>query len=68
MNVEIGKLYTVNHSRKGTFCMRVTGINGEWITGIVVDSVAKAIMEYNVKVSGDEITVRDSHCRFTPLA
>jgi hypothetical protein len=67
MSPIIGKLYKVTHSRKGMFTMRVTAINGEWISGVVGDSVAKAVMEYNVKYSGDEITVRDSHCSFTEL-
>ena len=63
----IGKIYNVAHSRKGKFTMRVTAINGEWISGIVIDSTAKAIMSYNVKYSGDEITIRDCLCHLTEV-
>ena len=65
--VEVGKIYNVAHSRKGKFTMQVKSISGEWVSGVVVDSVAKAIMDYNFKYSGDEITVRDSHCNFSEL-
>ena len=67
MSLIIGKLYNVNHSRKGKFTMRVTGIRGEWIDGIMVDSMARAAMSYNEKYSGDEITVRDSLATFSEL-
>ena len=62
--MEIGKLYKVNHSRKGKFNLRVTSIDGEWVTGIIIDSTAKAMLDYNVRTSGDEITIRISHAKF----
>jgi hypothetical protein len=64
MNPVIGVIYNVKHSRKGNFTMRATGFDEEWITGIIVDSTAKAMLDYNVKTSGDEITIRRSHCHY----
>lgn len=58
---EVGATYDVRHSRKGTFRMRALSVHGEWLTGVIVDGVAKAIMRYNVAYEGDEITVRDTH-------
>lgn len=58
--MEVGKTYLVSHSRKGRFTFQVTEINEIWVTGIIVEGVADAIMEYNVKVEGEEITVRAS--------
>lgn len=58
MKYENGKVYIINHSRKGTFGMRVDSQDEEWLTGEVVGGTAKAIMEYNVKEKGEEITVR----------
>jgi hypothetical protein len=62
--IQIGKIYNVAHSRKGKFTMRITSISGEWITGIIIDSTAKAMLGYNYKYSGDEITVRECFCTF----
>lgn len=62
--LEVGKTYEVRNQRKGTFSMRVASIDGEWITGEVVDGVAKAIMSYNVKEEGESVTVRSCHSYF----
>jgi putative AlgH/UPF0301 family transcriptional regulator len=58
MNYENGQTYIVNHSRKGTFGLRVDSQDDEWLHGEVVGGVAKAIMDYNVKETGEPITVR----------
>jgi len=63
----IGNEYEVRHTRKGTFCMTVENINGEWISGKVSAGIANALMSYNVKDVGDEITVRDTHSYFVPV-
>lgn len=57
---EVGKIYDVRHSRKGNFTLEVTGVDGEWVTGRIVRGVAGAMMRYNVREAGDEITVRAS--------
>ena len=60
--------YHVDHSRKGKFTMRVDSLNGEWVSGQIVAGTAKAMLDYNVKETGEDITVRLSHCKFTPIA
>lgn len=62
-----GKQYEVRNERKGTFTMLVTKIDGEWITGTITEGVAKAIMRYNVRDVGEEITVRACLSYFIPV-
>lgn len=65
--LEVGKEYQCRNERKGTFRMKITALNGEWITGIITYGVAKAIMSYNVRDAGEEVTVRDVHSYFVPI-
>ena len=58
---EVGKVYEVRHSRKGTFTIRCTGLAGQWLNGVVTSGVAKAAMTYNVRYEGEEISIRDVH-------
>ena len=62
--LEIGKTYDVTHSRKGTFALRVQSQDDEWVTGIILDGKANAMMDYNKKLPGEEITIRKSFCKF----
>lgn len=59
-----GKTYFVNHTRKGTFFMKLTGQCDEWATGEIVGGEAKAMMDYNVKEKGESITARKSFASF----
>ena len=62
---EVGKTYKVVHSRKGTFFMRVTKvIPDQWTYGVIVEGMADAMMDYNRKYVGDEISVRHSLALF----
>lgn len=65
MELQIGKEYMVNHSRKGTFVGRVKAVDDAWATLDVTAGKAKAMMAYNEADAGMEVTVRLSHCRFT---
>ena len=67
--MEIGKLYRIKHQRKGSFNLRVTKFDesDEWVEGIIVDSKASAMLEYNEKYSGDSITIRKPHFTFKPF-
>jgi hypothetical protein len=65
MTIKVGKTYLVNSSRKGIFAMRVTQIDEEWATGIVTGGKAKAMLDYNEREIGEEVTVRRSFCTFT---
>jgi len=55
-----GSTYLISHTRKGRFFMRVTGQFDEWLSGVVVAGTAKAMLDYNVKEAGDEVTLRKS--------
>ena len=58
MQLENGKTYLVKCRRKGTFVMRVDGQDKEWAHGVVVGGKARAMLDYNERTAGDEITVR----------
>jgi hypothetical protein len=62
----IGKVFKVHHSRKGNFSMKITGIDGEWITGVIVKGRAGAMLYYNERETGETITIRECLCTFTP--
>ena len=61
---EIGKIYKIQHSRKGDFVGKLTKLSGEWATfEILSGEIHWASMENKLiqKLFGDEIvTVRDS--------
>ena len=60
--MEKGKIYKINHSRKGEFSIRVTGEDSEWLHGIIVEGAADAILTNNIRNEGEAITVRKSLC------
>jgi hypothetical protein len=62
--IEKGKCYKVRHRRKGTFTLLVEHINGEWVSGVIVEGRAGALLHYNEVEKGEPITVRDSLCTF----
>lgn len=57
---EVGATYLISHTRNGRFFMRVTGQSDEWLNGVVVAGTAKAMLDYNVKKAGDEVTLQKS--------
>ncbi len=63
----VDKLYEVRHSRKGTFKVQVNEVSGEWATCTIVEGVALAVMSYNVKYEGEQLTVRDTLSYWIPL-
>ena len=63
MKYENGQVYIINHSRKGKFGMLVTGQDEEWLHGKVAGGQTNAIMDYNIKETGEDITVRKSFIR-----
>ena len=60
VQVENGKTYNVHYSRKGKFALLVSSQCEEWISGTIVSGTALAMMDYNIKEAGEEITVRKS--------
>ena len=65
--LEVGKEYECRNSRNGTFAMRVTSVSDCWITGTVTQGEAGAILAYNMRGLGEEVTVRDEHSYFVLL-
>lgn len=63
---EVGKTYKIDHSRKGKFSLTVTSVSETWMTGIIVEGTANAMMDYNTKEAGEEITVRRTHVTIIP--
>lgn len=60
MNLEIGKIYKIKHERKGEFIIKLLSHDDEWVTGELTDGTAKAVMNYNFKYKGEELTIRKS--------
>lgn len=66
--IEIGKTYKVVSQRKGTFTMRATSVDETWATGVITTGKAGAMLNYNERETGEEVTVRRSLCAFTEVA
>lgn len=64
----VGECYAVSSQRKGNFSMRLTSIDDTWATGVIVSGHASAMLAYNERENGEEVTVRREFCRFTPYA
>lgn len=67
MNIEAGKTYLVDHSRKGRFAAQVIRFDETWADLLVTSGRAGAMMRYNEAGPGEKITVRISHCSFSRL-
>ncbi len=65
--MNIGKIYNVNHSRKGDFEVILEGEDETWAWGIIVDGHTKALCPHNVAGTGERITVRKSLCTMTEV-
>ncbi len=65
--LQVGKTYRINSSRKGVFNGRLLGFDDTWASFIITNGRAKAILEYNERDEGEEVTVRRSFCTFEQL-
>lgn len=63
--MEIGKKYLVNSSRKGVFMARLKIMDDTWATFTIIGGRARAMLDYNEREKGEEVTVRRSLCTFT---
>ena len=61
---EVGKVYEVLHSRRGTFRVRVTHVLRGRTSGIITEGEAGARNPGNVRRVGNEITIFNAHCTF----
>lgn len=58
IELEAGKTYLVTHERKGTFGFKVENVGPEWAYGHVASGSAMAMLSYNTRHVGEEISVR----------
>ena len=63
----VGKTYKVVSQRKGTFTGVATHISDEWATVLITHGKAAAMLDYNEREQGEEVTVRRSLTTFTPV-
>lgn len=61
----LGEVYLVTSSRKGTFAGKLTSCDATWATFEITAGKAKAMLEYNEREKGEEVTVRREWCTFT---
>jgi len=67
VQISIGAVYRVEHYRKGTFTMRIIAQDGEWLTGQIMQGQAKALLDFNRRDKGEEITVRRDFCKLSKI-
>jgi len=60
---EVGKIYQVNHRRKGTFKVRVLAVSEGWVDCEIVDGQAYFVSDSN-RGEGEKITLGQSLSRF----
>ncbi len=63
--MNLDKTYLVNSSRKGTFMGKLVNESDDFATFVITNGVAKAMLDYNVKEKGEEVSVRKAFCKFT---
>lgn len=66
-DIQAGKTYHINHSRKGKFTGTVTKFDDTWADVLIVMGRAKAMLAYNEANEGETVTVRRSFCTFTEV-
>jgi len=59
---KVGKIYDIRHNRKGRFVAKITKTDDTWTTGNIVEGRTRAMCDYNVVETGEEVTFRNSFC------
>ena len=67
MEVLIGKIYQVNHKRKGAFKIKVISIYDKYIDGIVIEGKVDAILKEDRKFKGEKVTINRKFCSFSEI-
>lgn len=60
--------YKIASSRKGTFYGTLESQSETWATFTITHGEATAMLDYNERGVGEQVTVRKSHCHFTQIA
>ena len=67
MELKIGKIYDVVSVRKGKFRFKLTDQCKDFATGVIIEGKAKAILEYNERSEGEEVSVRKELTSFNEV-
>lgn len=62
-----GATYKVKSSRKGKFTGLLVSHDDTWATIEITDGKAQAMLAYNERSIGEEVTVRRSFCSFEQM-
>jgi len=62
----VGSLYDVVHERKGSFRVRVTSFDDEWLHGVIVDGTAHFLNEDD-RGPAEPVIVRHSLCQLVEV-
>ena len=65
--MEVGKCYKVTHLRKGTFEGKLVRDGGEFLTFLVTNGAAKAMLPENVKEEGEEVILRKNFGKYEEI-
>lgn len=63
-----GHVYRVASTRKGKFTGKLVHQDDTWATFEITSGKADAMLAYNVREKGEEVTVRREWCTFTEVA
>ena len=63
-----GKTYHVSSRRKGKFTGKLLSADDTWATFEITAGRADAMLDYNAREKGEEVTVRREWCTFTEVA
>lgn len=66
-NLEVGRIYKINHRRKGVFIARILAVGDVFCTALILDGKAEAKLDYNDRFTGEEISMRISFIHAAPI-
>jgi len=58
IKLEEGKTYKVKHCRKGVLTLRITEVDGPWVTGTIIEGTTKVLCIENQQSKGDMLVAR----------
>lgn len=67
-NLTVGNAYRVASTRKGKFTGKLISADSTWATLEITKGKAGAMLPYNEREKGEEVTVRRAWCAFTEVA
>jgi len=65
--IEIGKKYKIDSQRKGKFIIKVTNISDDFVDGIICGGKATALLSYNERELGENVSLRKQWTAFTEV-